>query len=320
MGCTGSKPKVEESVPAPVKPQPSQQTSIPGGTTSTPPPGPGTTKGARGRAQSQGTALSQRRHDNGRDYLPPSSGGDVFISKFPDRQEMPSRQYPSGGAVPMQRNRSMSMDVTALKGAPSHSSVRRDRTTSTAVQGSGHQRVGTKSMSAATSQTPAGRQGGRSRFPFALQSLLPNDFRYAVRPSSLRYYYNSTIVHRFRILVVGKVSIVYHTGRRVNIHISSQRECGKSSLIRAIFKADMSVCTLSPLCFCLTDLCALQNYKRSPINVSGRTAEFRPPDNRHLIVHECSASGTGEMQAIRDFITTRNHKSRPDSESLHAIW
>ena len=74
------------------------------------------------------------------------------------------------------------------------------------------------------------------------------------------------------------------------------------------------------LCFCLTNLFALQNYKRSPINVSGRTAEFRPPDNRHLVVHECSASGSGEMQAIRDFITTRNHKSRPDSESLHAIW
>ncbi|KAI0276095.1 hypothetical protein BGY98DRAFT_987929 [Russula aff. rugulosa BPL654] len=242
MGCLASKPKVEPSVPAPEKPQSSQQTPLPGGTTSTPPPGPGSTKGARARAQSHG---APRRHNN-------------------DRQEMASRQYPSGGAVPMQRNRSMSMDVTALKGAPSHSSGRRNRTTSTAVQGSsgGHQRVGTKSMSAATSQTPAGRQGGRSRFPFALQSLLPNDFR-------------------FRILVVGK------------------RECGKSSLIRAIFKADMS---------------------RSPINVSGRTAEFRPPDNRHLVVHECSASGSGEMQAIRDFITTRNHKSRPDSESLHAIW
>ncbi|KAF8489076.1 hypothetical protein F5888DRAFT_1210533 [Russula emetica] len=138
-------------------------------------------------------------------------------------------------------------------------------------------------LSSATGQITAGRQGGRSRFPFALQNLLPNDFR-------------------FRILVVGK------------------RDCGKSSLIRAIFKADMSVCTPSSLHFCLTDLCVLQNYKRSPINISGRTDEFRPPDNRHLIVHECSAFGPGEMQAIRDFITTRNHKSRPASERLHAIW
>jgi len=50
------------------------------------------------------------------------------------------------------------------------------------------------------------------------------------------------------------------------------------------------------------------------------TVEFRPRDNRHLIVHECSAFKTRELQAIRDFITTRNHKSRQASERLHAIW
>ena len=32
----------------------------------------------------------------------------------------------------------------------------------------------------------------------------------------MRYYNYSTIVHRFRILVVGKVSVVYHTGRKLN--------------------------------------------------------------------------------------------------------
>jgi hypothetical protein len=136
----------------------------------------------------------------------------------------------------------------------------------------------------------------------------------------MRHHYYSTIVHRFRILVVGKVSVVYHTGRRLNMHIPSQRDCGKSSLISAIFKVDMSVCTQLSLRFCLTNLSTLPNYKVSPINAPGRTAEFRPRDNRHLMVHECSASGSGEMQTIRDFITTRNHKSRPDSERLHAIW
>jgi hypothetical protein len=125
----------------------------------------------------QRTITSRRK-----DHPPPSSEGDVFISQHPDRLEMRSRQYPSGGAAPMQRTRSVSMDVTALKGAPSTSSGRRNRTTSTAVQGNGHQRVRTKSISSATSQTLAERQGGRSHFPFALQSLLPNDFRYAVRP------------------------------------------------------------------------------------------------------------------------------------------
>jgi hypothetical protein len=107
--------------------------------------------------------------------------GDAFISEFPDRQEIPSHQSSSGETASMQRSRSVSMDVTALKGAPSHPSARRNRTASSAVQGSGHQRVAAKSLSAASSQTAAGRQGGRSRFPFALQSLLPNDFRYAVR-------------------------------------------------------------------------------------------------------------------------------------------
>ena len=129
----------------------------------------------------------------------------------------------------------------------------------------------------------------------------------------MTHYYYYTIVHR--ILVVGKVSDVYHTGRKLNMYIPLQRDCGKSSLIRTVFKVDLSVCTLSSLHFCFTNLYALQNYKRSPINVSGRTTEFRPPDNRHLIVHECSAFGPGEMRAIRDFI-----KSRSDSERLHVIW
>ena len=79
---------------------------------------------------------------------------------------------------------------------------------------------------------------------------------------------------------------------------------------------------LYPVFFALLphQLMRLANLKGSPINVAGRTAEFCPRDNRHLIVHECSATGRGEMQAIRDFITTRNHKSRPASERLHAIW
>jgi hypothetical protein len=60
--------------------------------------------------------------------------------------------------------------------------------------------------------------------------------------------------------------------------------------------------------------------KRAPTNVSGITVEFRPRDNRRVIVHECSAFGPGELQTIRDFITTRNYKNRQASERLHAIW
>jgi hypothetical protein len=101
--------------------------------------------------------------------------------------------------------------------------------------------------------------------------------------------------------------------------ISSQRGSGKSSLIKTIFNVDMSVCTRSSLHSFLTHLRA-RICKRAPTNVSGMTAEFRPHDNRHLIVHECSVFKPGEFQAIRDFITTRNHKSRQASEKLHAIW
>jgi hypothetical protein len=114
-----------------------QRTSIPDGTTSTRSRRPGSAS-ARTIARSQSATLSQRRHDDGGDYPPPSSGDDVFISQHPDRQEMRSRQYPSDG------------------------------------------------LSSATSQIPAGRQGGRSRFPFALQSLLPNDFRFAVGRCPIR--------------------------------------------------------------------------------------------------------------------------------------
>ena len=56
----------------------------------------------------------------------------------------------------------------------------------------------------------------------------------------------------------------------------------------------------------------LEIWKRAQ---TGITVGFRPHDNRRLIVHECSAFGPEEVQAVRDFIT-----SRQASETLHAIW
>ena len=50
---------------------------------------------------------------------------------------------------------------------------------------------------------------------------------------------------------------------------------------------------------------------------------FRPDDNRHLIVHECSGFEPGDaegIRAIRDFIATRTDPNRPPAERLHAIW
>lgn len=131
--------------------------------------------------------------------------------------------------------------------------------------GNGHQRVGTQSMSGlslAATKMLARRQEGPPSLPFSLHSLLFNNVR-------------------FRILVVGA------------------RGSGKSSLIKAIFKVDLS---------------------GSPINIYRKIAEFCPRDNDHVMVYECSASGSEEMQVIQAFISAHNHEDCPASERLHAIW
>ncbi|KAF8267151.1 hypothetical protein EI94DRAFT_1802156 [Lactarius quietus] len=90
---------------------------------------------------------------------------------------------------------------------------------------------------------------------------------------------------RFRILIVGK------------------SRSGKTSLVKTIFKVDISAAP-----------------EKADINV-----EFRPEDNRYLTVHEFSgldsqARDSGDLQIIQDFISRRTDPNRTPSERLHAVW
>jgi hypothetical protein len=98
-----------------------------------------------------------------------------------------------------------------------------------------------------------------------------------------------------------------------------QSRSGKSSLIKSVFKVDMTV-RFHPSVFRRD----CNGYQAAPekadINV-----EFRPDDNRYLIAHEFSgldsqAGDSEDLQTIRDFISRRTDPSRPPSERLHAVW
>ena len=64
-----------------------------------------------------------------------------------------------------------------------------------------------------TRGTVEGQEGG-SRFPPTLPGLLSNDFRYAVGRCPISPCVLSNIAYRFRILVVGKVCVIYADPKR----------------------------------------------------------------------------------------------------------
>ena len=100
--------------------------------------------------------------------------------------------------------------------------------------------------------------------------------------------------------------------------MSQQIGSGKSSLIEAVFKVDMTVRIYSSICLRpITQLCDGNKTARETTHVD---VEFHPADNRYLIVHEYSldslAGGSLNLQTILDFISSRNRSNSKDSEQL----
>jgi hypothetical protein len=62
--------------------------------------------------------------------------------------------------------------------------------------------------------------------------------------------------------------------------------------------------------------CDRNGYQAAPENAD-INVEFRPADNRYLIIHECSDLGS---QTTQDFISYRTDASRLPPERVHAIW
>ena len=163
------------------------------------------------RLRSQDSTSSQRRRDD-RDYPPPPSDSN------PHGQEMRSLYRHRGPPSKPQKSRPTA--TTSPQGPPSHPSSQMTRTPSTFLHGDDRsQPTGTQpesGLASGTGQMPVDRQERRPRFPSTLQTVLSNDFRCVARCRADSPYNCCTIIHRFRILVVGKVCIMCHTSRRRN--------------------------------------------------------------------------------------------------------
>ncbi|KAF8474330.1 hypothetical protein DFH94DRAFT_124887 [Russula ochroleuca] len=162
------------------------------------------------RVPSQDSASSQGPFNSG-GYPPSPSRGDAPASQHSHLAETRSYQYRSRGSASPQLNKSVSVDTRLPQDAPLHSSSRMNRAASASLLDYGHPPAGTQLGSRPTPETgqmPAERHEGRPRFRSTLQSQLSDDFRYAARRCPISHYYYSTIVHRFKILVVGKVRVI----------------------------------------------------------------------------------------------------------------
>ena len=140
-------------------------------------------------------------------------------------------------------------------------------------------------------------------------------------------YITHVFSQRFRHLVVGKVRPASLRRALTRIDLGfHQGGSGKSSLIKTVFKVDVTVRShTSVILRCRRDRTMKTTELKDTQGKSDINVGFRPEDNRHLVVHEFSAFGsqTGDSKILRtmwDFISYRTDPSCPASERLHAIW
>jgi hypothetical protein len=229
MGCCGSTANVP-SIPEPSSAQPVYQREPVQPTQHTPAPSStGTPPSSSAAPSSRGSSGKPAHHTVELD--------DKINSTLP----------PKPHAVTPVRRRSQGVDLLYRGGGGDSPQL---GTRSTSMGPGIHLPAGTQAVSWAAPPKP--------RFLPTLKSLLPNDFRYAIRRCPISHY-----------LQFGPQIQNSRCGKGVSYLIKQaldpteaclQRESGKSSLINAVFKANMNalVCTQLSLHSCFTDSCALQ--------------------------------------------------------------
>ncbi|KAN0133589.1 hypothetical protein V8E53_008577 [Lactarius tabidus] len=207
---------------------------------------------------------------------PSSLVTEVHEPSFAQSFAEPVRALPQNG-IPLQKLRKAASSLPHTQHAESSANLLRlplpshrvRSRSSVTSSSSGFHSYGTTSSATASRSLPTNYHIRRP-LTSTVRKVLPKDFK-------------------FRILVIGK------------------SRSGKSSLIKAIFKVDVTAAPERPL-------------GESDINF-----EYFPEDNRYLIVHECSgfdsrARDSQTFLNIRDFISRRTDTSRSASERLHAVW
>lgn len=217
---------------------------------------------------SQRTCMSSQDQDLRRDKMADKSSpfktDDVTMPMVPLVPQPPTRIHSSrrrsGGGAPSGLARSVSVDTPSQSGTATPSPCRLSRSASASLVDNvqrakpivkrgpfGILPSALQFTSRTDQQMPVKAKGSddsdkRQCLKPTLQSMICDDSRYSSRHCAIKSYLIQ--LYRFRILVLGKVRDKLLTNLQVQLtRAMSQRDSGKSSLINAAFKVDMSVRT-----------------------------------------------------------------------------